>query len=120
MSTHIITGKSGETLAQKYLRALGYYIEGTNVRLGHDELDLIAYDKCAKTLVFIEVKTRSRIHDDYSPLLGMTHDKKKHIQRAARKWIAEKNYEGAYRMDILSIADGKILDHLEDIEWLED
>ncbi len=52
-----LTGAYGERAAAKYLRRKGYRIIGKNVRAGRSEFDIIAVEN--KTLVFIEVKTRS-------------------------------------------------------------
>jgi putative endonuclease len=49
-------GTNGETVAAKFLSALGYEIIGRNVRFRTGELDLVARD--GETLVFVEVKTR--------------------------------------------------------------
>jgi putative endonuclease len=51
-------GQRGERAAVKYLRRRGYKILATGDRLKHrDELDIVAAD--GRTVVFIEVKTRS-------------------------------------------------------------
>jgi putative endonuclease len=48
-------GSRGESLAADHLVRKGYRIAGRNVRCGHDEIDLVAYD--GPVLVFVEVKT---------------------------------------------------------------
>jgi putative endonuclease len=51
-------GQRGERAAAKYLRKRGYKILAAGDRLKHrDELDLVAAD--GRTVVFVEVKTRS-------------------------------------------------------------
>ena len=50
-------GKKGEDLALKYLRKKGYQYLDRNFRTSQGEIDLIFVDN--KTLVFVEVKTRT-------------------------------------------------------------
>lgn len=47
----------GEDLAVKFLRAKGYKIIERNFRKGYGEIDIIAIQ--GRTLVFVEVKTRT-------------------------------------------------------------
>lgn len=51
------TGRRGELAAARYLRKRGYMIIGRNLRSKIGELDIVA--SIDKTLVFVEVKTRS-------------------------------------------------------------
>jgi putative endonuclease len=55
---HLITGKSGEEAAVRYLRGKGYKVLDTNWRHGGLEIDIICLHK--DTVVFVEVKTRSQ------------------------------------------------------------
>lgn len=57
MAWHNELGKEGELLARKYLVKKRYKILQTNWKLGNIEVDIIAQTK--KTIVFVEVKTRS-------------------------------------------------------------
>ncbi len=54
-------GRFGEEFATSYLRKNGYQIIDRNFRIRGGEIDIIAidFDHGVKTLVFIEVKTRS-------------------------------------------------------------
>ena len=117
MAQHIITGQHGEAIAAKYLREKGYDVRAANVQLGHDEVDLIAHDPRDDVLVFAEVKTRSFAHPDYWPGMNMTWDKKRAMTRAARKWVARHNYKGGYRLDLLCVAEGIVIDHIQQIEF---
>ncbi|HON41923.1 MAG TPA: YraN family protein [Bacillota bacterium] len=49
-------GRAGEVLAREYLVSLGYEILGCNLRLGRNEIDILARD--GDVLVVVEVKTR--------------------------------------------------------------
>jgi putative endonuclease len=51
-------GRKGEALAAEYLEARGYRTLGRNITNKLGELDLVALD--GKTVVIVEVKTRSR------------------------------------------------------------
>lgn len=53
--------KKGEELAVEFLRKKGYKIIERNFRKGYGEIDIVAIDGNGneKTLVFIEVKTRT-------------------------------------------------------------
>jgi len=49
-------GRIGETIAAGYLRLIGYRIIERNLRIGRNEIDIVAFD--GDCLVFVEVKTR--------------------------------------------------------------
>lgn len=104
-------GTAGEQIAAAFLQSLSYSIVAQNVQLGHDEIDIIAYDPEDDVYVFAEVKTRSVQSKDYWPSINMTQEKKRYMRRAARKWIAEKQSERGYRLDLVCIAGGRIVDH---------
>lgn len=54
--SHIKTGKAGESLAENFLKKLGYSIITKNYRKPWGEIDIIAKSP-NKTLTFVEVKT---------------------------------------------------------------
>lgn len=114
---HLRVGKAGEAAAHAYLRALGYELRGANVRVGRGEIDLLAYDPQDGVLVFVEVKARSRAHEAYRPELNLTPRKRSRMAKAARQWIAETDYQGGYRLDLLCVAGGRIVDHLRELAW---
>ncbi|MDD5025989.1 MAG: YraN family protein [Candidatus Peribacteraceae bacterium] len=117
LAQHLETGKFGENRAAQYILSLHYRILGRNIRIGHDEIDLVAWDPTDQVLVFFEVKTRSRASEEYRPELGMTCKKKSRIQRAARRWVAQHDFDGGYRIDLLCIAAGQIVDHVRELSW---
>lgn len=55
---HHKLGKIGESLAAAILRK-NYQLRGSNVRFGHLECDLLAYDNRSHQSIIVEVKTRS-------------------------------------------------------------
>lgn len=78
-------GRFGEEHAASFLRKKGYQIIDRNFRIRGGEIDLIAIeqDKGEKTLVFIEVKTRTS--DAYgTPLEAIGYYKLKTLIKAAQ------------------------------------
>lgn len=57
-------GFAGQSLVEKYLLNNNYEIIHRNIRFGHLEVDIIAFDKTSSFFVFVEVKTRSSRIDD--------------------------------------------------------
>jgi putative endonuclease len=111
-------GNTGEQIAQNHLLSLGYDIIDTNVRLGHDEIDIIAYDPQDDVYCFTEVKTRSVVND-YNPALNITTKKKQNMRRAAQAWSDKQTKDIGYRLDIILIAGELVTDHWIDIGLLE-
>lgn len=108
-------GNAGENIAANFLLNNGYTIIARNVYIGEGELDIIAKD--GKTLVFVEVKSRSNCTFG-SPLEALTEQKIKNIIRSAKMYIASKNLYGVdVRFDVIGINDGKI-EHIKDAFWL--
>lgn len=117
---HIRTGLQGEQVAQKYLEGLGYQTRDKNVHIGtHDEIDLVVFDPTDDVIVFAEVKARARLHADYRPELNITPRKRRALARAARAWIAENDWRGGYRMDVVCVAGGEVVAHYREIAWGE-
>lgn len=107
----------GEAVALEYIRLLGYKLYAQNVRLGHNEIDIIAFDPENRILVFIEVKSLKKSFGDYSPLANFTHFKKKKLFRAVRKWVAKNEYEEGYRVDLICVVGGKVSEHFKAITF---
>ena len=115
MMNHLQTGTQGEILAQAYLRERDYKIYDCNVRLGRDEIDIIAYDPTERTLVFVEVKTRTRYDPDFLPALSITSRKKRALRRAAWKWLQKQEYESPWRIDVVFVIGNKVFRHVKQI-----
>lgn len=93
-------GKEGEDLAVQHLISKNYTIVGRNLRIKHDELDILA--KIDNTLVFVEVKTR--ISDTYGvPEDFITRSKEKCMVRFAENYIFENEWTGESRFDVIAI-----------------
>ena len=83
-------GAFGEQLAVEHLHALGMRILARNWRCRYGELDVIATDPSGRTLVFVEVKTRTG--DGFGGLPeAVTVAKVKRIRRLAALWLAEQD-----------------------------
>ena len=82
---HLRRGVRGEKLACRYLRRNGYKILFRNFR-GHTggEIDIVCRDN--DTLVFVEVKTRTR-EDFGRPLEAVNRQKQKLISRGGLAWL---------------------------------
>jgi Holliday junction resolvase-like predicted endonuclease len=76
-------GDRAEDEVVRYLTALGWSIRARNVRIGRSEIDIVAIDPgLPKTLVFVEVRWRSR-RDFGLPEETVDHAKRRRIRQAA-------------------------------------
>jgi len=99
------TGVRGETFAYWYLRYHGYTIIARNFTAPglKGEIDLIGYD--GSVLAFVEVKTRTGEGSaKILPEDAVTSDKRRHVSRVARQFLAERRIaEAPCRFDVLAI-----------------
>ncbi len=80
-------GRRGELLAARYLKQHGFKVIYRNYRASHGgEIDLICRERATNTLVFVEVKTRSRI-DFGNPADAVNKEKQRLIIRGALSWL---------------------------------
>lgn len=84
-------GRIGEAIAGQYLTLIGYGIIERNLRIGRNEIDIVALD--GDCLVFVEVKTR-RSSRFGSPAEAVGRDKLLGIRRVAGRYI---NRPGSFR-----------------------
>ncbi|HRH93150.1 MAG TPA: YraN family protein [Candidatus Peribacteria bacterium] len=112
---HLYLGQHGEDIATAYLLEHGYDVRERNVRLGRDEIDLVAYDPQEGMVVFAEVKTRSRHSEAYPIRTAVNGRKRRALRRAIDLWITRENYDGPARIDVLSVCNGRVVEHLRDI-----
>ncbi|MDQ6710569.1 MAG: YraN family protein [Candidatus Dormibacteraeota bacterium] len=107
-------GLSGEALAEDHLRSLGYEIVARDVRTPIGQLDLIARD--AKTLVFVEVKTRAGAGYGL-PQEAVDAKKIRKLRHLALYYLKQAPYRGPVRFDVvgLIVRNGKLLrvDHIK-------
>lgn len=107
-------GRAGENLAVEYLSEHGYTILEQNWRWKKSELDIIA--KKGRTLVIVEVKTRS--YDSMgAPEEAVGRDKEKILLDAANQYAIHIGHDWAVQIDIISIiieGESSRLRHYED------
>ena len=98
---HLRAGVWGEEQAEHFLRKQGYRILGRRVRIGRDELDLVA--RLDATLVFVEVKTRAS-EDFGRPLSAVQRDKRHSLSRAAVRYLKKLHERPPFfRFDVVEV-----------------
>lgn len=117
MAQHNELGKWGEDFAEEYLVKKGYSIRERDWHLGKRDIDIIAISEDSRTIVFVEVKTRTQ-DELMDPTEAVTRQKIKSIGYCANAFIKEFNLDMEIRFDIISIVgDGHSepkLEHIED------
>ena len=109
------TGMLGENIAADYLRARGYDVRERNVRFRNLEIDIVAYDRALSMMVFVEVKTRSTHSDAYPIHAAVDGRKRKNIRRAVAWWVKQHQFEGSGRIDVVSVCNAKVVEHIKDL-----
>ena len=98
---HLRRGKTGEDLACRELRRRGYVILDRRYRTRVGELDIIARDK--RTLVFVEVKTRSSARYGH-PFEAVTSIKQRKLVAMAQDYLGKTGQWGeSYRFDLAAV-----------------
>ena len=94
-------GVKGENRAERFLRKRKYRIVCRNYRCPAGEIDLVALDD--KTIVFVEVKTRSG--DEHAdPADAVNTEKRRRLSRSAECFIQQTRSQGrACRFDVVTI-----------------
>jgi putative endonuclease len=94
-------GQRGEDAASRFLKRLGYRIVARGLDSRFGELDIVAVD--GRTVVFVEVKTRSST-DAGHPADAIDHLKEKRMTQAALAYLkAHRLLEHAARFDVVAI-----------------
>ena len=99
---HLQLGSQGEKLACRFLRRNGYKILYRNFRgrTGGD-IDIVCREN--DTLVFVEVKTRTR-EDFGRPFAAVDRDKQKRIARGGLAWLRLlDNPDILFRFDVVEV-----------------
>ncbi len=116
-------GATGESLAERHLRAAGYSVLERNFRTRYGELDLIACNE--RALVFCEVKTRvcGSYGGPAGPLDAIGPKKRRRLRLMAAQWLAaraseERSPRATLRFDAIGVTitpGGRLakLEHLE-------
>jgi putative endonuclease len=107
-------GVSGEALAEDHLRGLGYDIVGRDVRTPLGQLDLVVMD--GRTLVFVEVKTRTG-HGFGLPQEAVDARKIRKLRQLGLYYLKIRPHRGPVRFDVigLTVSDGQLarVDHIK-------
>jgi putative endonuclease len=105
--TRVQLGAMGEALAVDHLTKMGLRILNRNWRCRYGELDVIASDEATRTVVFVEVKTRTG--DGYGGLANaVTPRKVRRLRRLAGLWLAGQNERwAAVRIDVIGVRIGR-------------
>ncbi len=105
--TRLQLGAMGEALAVDHLMKMGLRIVSRNWRCRYGELDVIAVDESTRTLVFVEVKTRTG--DGFGGLAhAVTPRKLRRLRRLAGLWLAGRDeYWAAIRIDVIGVRVGR-------------
>ena len=100
-------GALGERLAADHLIGLGLRILARNWRCRYGELDVIAVDPVANTVIFVEVKTRTG--DGFGGLAqAVTPQKARRLRRLAGIWLAAQDRHWAgVRIDVIGVRIGR-------------
>ncbi len=105
--TRVQLGALGEALAVDHLTRMGLRIVNRNWRCRYGELDVIACDETTRTVVFVEVKTRTG--DGYGGLPHAVTDRKvRRLRRLAGLWLAAQDRRwAAIRIDVIGVRIGR-------------
>ena len=105
--TRVQLGALGEALAVDHLTRMGLRILHRNWRCRYGELDVIAYDPATRTVVFVEVKTRTG--DGFGGLAhAVTPRKVRRLRRLAGLWLAGQDQRwAALRIDVIGVRIGR-------------
>lgn len=101
LAPHLRTGRRGEDLAERRLKAQGMRILERNYRTRSGELDLVC--QAGDTLVFVEVKTR-KAGSRAEPHQALTPAKRARLVRAAAQYLSAAGGWGApCRFDLVEV-----------------
>lgn len=105
-------GDDAERQAEACLIAAGLRIRGRNVRVGHDEVDLVAEDRDAlgPLVVFVEVRRRPTAVDALESIHG---PKRRKLVRAAARYLAAGGDRERARFDVVIVTPREVR-HLKD------
>ena len=102
MAEHNELGKWGEDEATLYLENEGYVVIDRDWKAGKRDLDILAVSPDGKTLVVVEVKTRSG--EEYQqPEEAVDVRKMRNLAIAANTYVKEQKVEKELRFDIVTV-----------------
>ena len=95
-------GRIGEKRAEAYLKKNNYKIIEKNYYTRWGEIDLVAFDKDSKEMVFVEVKMRKSKSLGY-PEEAVNEKKMEKLAMAGEIYWEQKKQSGNYRFDCVAI-----------------
>jgi putative endonuclease len=102
---HLRLGRWGEKIGINYLREHNYQIISRNYRKKWGELDIVAFDRKSKEIVFLEVKTINRLKTiGLLPEEELTSEKILKLKRIILSFLNQYHLEDKpWRFDFLAI-----------------
>ena len=99
-------GELGEQIVAEWLKSQGYEVIHCRWRCRWGEIDIIAKHKPSNTLVFVEVKTRSKGNWDEGGLKAISTVKQQKIYQTAQLFLAKYPYlaESFCRFDVALVS----------------
>ncbi len=101
--TNQALARFGEQTAAQFLEGLGWKVLQRNWRCRWGEVDIVALEPTADTLVFVEVKCRRGLGFGH-PLEAITHEKAARLRALASQWLRETGRTAsAIRLDAVAV-----------------
>jgi putative endonuclease len=95
-------GRRGEELAARHLQDSGFRIVGRNVTNSLGELDIVALD--GRTVVIVEVKTRSGTAGGRRPADAVDHRKRRKLTQVATLFLRDPQWrDSPARFDVVEV-----------------
>lgn len=97
-------GARGELEAERFLVARGYQVIGRNLRFRRGEVDLLCVAPDERTVVLVEVKTRTQSRGVYRPEAAITGRKRRTLHALANQ-VRRSNYweDRPVRIDVVAV-----------------
>lgn len=99
-------GAWGENVAVERLRLEGLEIVDRNVRPCRDrrlEIDIVAYDRAADAMVFVEVKQHASHAEAERRIRSVDGAKMQLLRTACSAWRRNNRWQGGYRFDVVEV-----------------
>lgn len=117
---NINLGSEGERIVNMYLQRKNILIRETNYHCRYGEIDLIG--ECNNTLIFFEVKTRSK-GSIKEVVESVDKTKQAKIIKSAHHYLQENPYDGDMRFDVIGLlkkGSDYIIEHIENAFFVND
>lgn len=101
---HLELGREGEDFAARELERMGWIIRARNVRVGHGELDIVAFDR--DEMVIVEVRSRT-VGLMMPPEASVGPQKLRKLIRTAKRYVQGARYDGNWRIDVAAVVEDR-------------